>query len=1508
MDLGGWLRGLGLGQYETNFRDNKINADLLPRLTNDDLKDIGVSALGDRLQLLDAIAALVGATPPADIPASPSRSAPPKGPEVSAERRPITVMFCDLVGSTSLAAKLDPEDWRSLVNAYLDEASAAVTGLGGHVLKRLGDGLMVLFGYPRAQENDAERAVRAALAIQLSLAEINARNAGKGTPELVARIGLELGPVVVDASGEVFGEAPNVAARVQALAEAGSVLVTANVQRQVAGLFVAEEKGAHALKGVPAAVALYRIVRASGGGRRSGARALTPLVGREEDLALLMKRWERARSGQGRFVQIVGEPGIGKSRLIEEFHARLGGTPHTWVEWSSSQLLQNTALHPIAEWGRQRFGDSDTPAAQRLADLENTLKLIGLDPAEHAPLLAPVVDIPLPAGRAANLAPDELRRRQLASLIAWVLAGARSQAVALAFEDLHWADPTSLDLMQALAERGHQAPLFILATARPEFRPAWSLRSHHSVISLSPLDRADVALMVGELAARDALSKEVIEGVSERTGGVPLFIEEVTRLLLERGEAGGLQAIPPTLQQSLAARLDRLGEAREVAQIGAVLGQDFSYELLQAVGGVADPALQSALDRLVDADLLFVEGAGRQATYHFKHVLIQDAAYESLLKSRRQALHHRAAEILRDDPERAEAEPEIVAHHFTEAGLDDVAIEWWGKAGDQALRRSAFQEAIAHLGKAIAMADKAAGSASERGAKDALASGQRLKLHTDYGQAVMWSKGFAAEETKAAFARAAELTGNAGESSERLAAYYGQCSGLTTRGEMREAEETARTYLHEAEAAQNGPHAAHARCWLGLALLNQGKLSGAESALEPVLADWRPAPDGGQTVQDWIDPGVFAASLLAWGARTKGDLRRYRELSEQYLMRAAELGHVQTTAHADLMRTFLAVEDRDPAAALLSGERAVAFARERGMDFYVAFGEVWSAWARFRLSLPQADSAELRQAIADYAKTGNRHVLPGFLSLLAECEADAQNLDAASSAIEEALSRASETGQVAYALLHRVRGDILLKRDPVDPALAEDAYKAAIAVANEQGARTYGLQAALALAKLYQSTGRPAEGYAALAPALEGFAPAPEMPEIAEAQALLATLAETEEVKAAIALRERRLHLQTAYGQAVMYAKGFIADETKAAFARATELAANAGDFSERFAAAHGLWTFALVRGELESARRMASAFLREAEDAGRLVEASVARRGLAIISFNLGEFAEARTHCERALAACDPERDRETRERFSEDTGLTAMSWLASTVWQLGEVDRARELMEMANRRAAELGHVPSMAHPLQAKFFLEFQRGDAAAALAAAEALEALSRQHGMANWRAIAQMRVLSARCRLHDPPASATDLPPAFETLAEQGISGGWFSNALLAERALRAQDVDGALARIDEALALARQGEGRSDLPFAHLLRGEILLKRDPANPASTEEAFQTAIEIAREQNARSWGLRAALSLARLYQSTGRLTEAHGVLAPALEGFSPTPEMPEIAEAQALVTGLAQASA
>jgi class 3 adenylate cyclase len=584
-EIAEWLEKLGLGQYARRFAENDISFVILPDLTDQDLEKIGVASLGHRRLLLRSIADL-GRTEKSSSEPAAATAAPLVGPSGSApiettaasrtvsaavedagERRHLTVLFCDLVGSTGISAKLDAEEWRDLVRSYLDAASEAVTEMAGHVAKKLGDGLMALFGYPVAQENDAERAARAALSIQRALVEVNRKNAGAGKPALNARIGIEIGPVVIDAGGEIYGDAPNVAARVQALAEPGTVVVTARVQRQIAGLFVAEERGSHELKGVPEPVTLFRLVRASGGGRRAGQRNLTPLVGRDEEIAMLMRRWERARQGDGQMVLIVGEPGIGKSRLIEEFHARLRGTSHTWVEWSCSQLLQNTPLHPIAEWGRQRFGGPDLPAERQLSDLENTLALIKLDPAENVPLLAPLLDIPLPSERKPILAPEELRHRQLAALTNWVVAGARAQPIVLTLEDLHWADPTTLDVLRGIAERGALAPLFVLLTARPEFRPSWGSRSHHGAISLVPLDRHQVRHMVEELAARHALAKEVIEGVTACTGGVPLFIEEVTRLQLERGEQGGIQAIPPTLQQSLTARLDRLGPARSRAGV-----------------------------------------------------------------------------------------------------------------------------------------------------------------------------------------------------------------------------------------------------------------------------------------------------------------------------------------------------------------------------------------------------------------------------------------------------------------------------------------------------------------------------------------------------------------------------------------------------------------------------------------------------------------------------------------------------------------------------------------------------------------------------------------------------------------------------------------------------------------------------------------------------------------------------------------------------------------------------
>jgi tetratricopeptide (TPR) repeat protein len=569
--------------------------------------------------------------------------------------------------------------------------------------------------------------------------------------------------------------------------------------------------------------------------------------------------------------------------------------------------------------------------------------------------------------------------------------------------------------------------------------------------------------------------------------------------------------------------------------------------------------------------------------------------------------------------------------------------------------------------------------------------------------------------------------------------------------------------------------------------------------------------------------------------------------------------------------------------------------------------ELFAAWARGRLNDPATGVAEVKKTLATLVDQGSKLARELWETRLAELEAEAVGVESALARVNEALALTHQ-GECRYYLsfLHRVRGDLLLKRDPVEPSLAEEAFGAAIAVAKEQGARSYRLQAALRLAKLYRSTGRPVEAHAALAPALQGFSPTPEMPEIGEAQLLLGALAETEEVKAAEAQRQRRLHLQTAYGQAMMWAKGFSAEEASAAFSRATELAAKTDTFADRFAAGHFQWSFAYLRGELQSARELELSFLKEAEDTSRVVEAGVARRGLALACYQAADFLEARIHCERALEACDAKSERETQERFQDATGPLVVSVLAVTMWQLGEVERARELIEQANRRGSELGYGPSMAHPLMWRAHLEILRGDAAAALSASEALDALGRDRELPFLRTDAGLSAGWARGRLHDNAAGVEDLRRVLADRAHLGVRyNTWFYNGLLAELEAETLGAEHALARIDEAFALARQVENRCNLPFPHLLRGKLLLECDPSNPAPAEEAFQTAFEIAKQQGARSWGLRAALSLAKLYQSTNRPIEAHDVLVPALEGFASTPEMPEIAEAEALLATLAE---
>ena len=1115
MDIVVWLRSLGVGKYEAAFRENEIDETVLPSLTHETLKELGVTAVGHRLKLLDAIAALrndgsAEAPSPAVAPARPMAAAITQASVAEAavgERRHITVMFCDLVGSTSISAGLDAEEWRDLVGAYLNAASTAVMDMGGHVAKKLGDGLMALFGYPVAQENDAERAVRAALSIQRALVELNRTNAGAGKPSLNARIGIEIGPVVVDAAGEIYGDAPNTAARVQAMAEPGTVVVTAHVQRQTAGLFVAEERGSHQLKGMPEPVTLFRLVRASGGGRRAGQRHLTPLIGREEEIDLLMRRWKRARDGDGQLVLIVGEPGLGKSRLIEEFHAKLSETPHTWAEFSCSQLLQNTPLHPIADWGRQLFGSADTAAEKRLADLESTLALVKLDPLENATLLAPLLDIPLPADRALALPPEELRRRQLAALTNWWMTGARAQPAVVVVEDLHWADPTTLDLLRGLAERGARAPLFVLITARPEFRAPWGVRSHHSMISLAPLNRDQVQHMVGELAARHALPKEFVDGVTERTGGVPLFVEEVTRLLLERGEQSDIQAIPPTLQQSLMARLDRLGPAREVAQIGSVIGRDFSYALLRAVAGIDDTPLQAALDRLADADILLVQGLPPDADYRFKHALIQDAAYENLLKSRRLILHRRAGETLRDKfAGTAAAEPELPAYHFTQAGMTEAAIEWWGKAGERSLERSALAEAAQQFTRAL---DQIATLPSTPAMRR-----EQIKLQVALITPLIHIKGYSAPETKAAIERARLLLEEAdalGEPPEDPLLLFSVLYGVFVANVMAFNEVSRDIAAHTLELAEK-QSASFPRVLghnnLGGSSMFMGDIAEARAHLDQASALYDPVAHRPLATRFGEDQGVATLFLRSWALWLLGYPEAALRDTDGALKNARETGQIASVLIALHWTAVPLILCGNYSRATALAQELCALADEKGAPFWMVNGSL-NQGSLFALTGDPSNAVQMiTSGVTALRSMGLTLGIPRWLSYLAIAHADLGQINDARRCVGEALSTIETTKERWFeAEVNRVAGEIALKSPQPDAAKAEGYFERALEVVRQPQAKSWELRAAMSLARLWRDQGKVQQARELLAPVYGWFTEGFDTRDLKEARALLEELA-----------------------------------------------------------------------------------------------------------------------------------------------------------------------------------------------------------------------------------------------------------------------------------------------------------------------------------------------------------------------------------------------------------------
>jgi class 3 adenylate cyclase len=769
MDIGGWLRSLGLEKYEAVFRENEIDETVLRSLTHETLKELGVTAVGHRLKLLDAIAALRtdAATKPGSVDDVAAPAARGATPEDRAERRQVTVMFSDLVGSTALSARMDPEDLREVISGYQKCVSETVQRFGGFVAKYMGDGVLVYFGYPQAHEDDAERAVRAGLALIEAVGKLSS------VEPLPVRIGVGTGVVVVGdlvGSGEaqergVIGETPNLAARLQAGATPGTIAIDTTTHRLLGGLFEYRDLGGIDAKGFANRVQAYEVVRPSMVESRFEAlrTATTPLIGRDEEIDLLLRRWEQAKRGEGAVVLLSGEPGIGKSRIAQTFVERLGGEPHTRLRYFCSPHHQDSTLYPsVAQLERAAGFRREDTAEQRLAKLEAVLARGTNNLKEAVPLVADLMSIPtrdryLPL----ELTPQKRKEKTLHAQLAQVEGLAARQPVLMVWEDVHWSDPTTRESLDLLIDRVPTLRVLVILTFRPEFTPPWIGRPHVTMLTLNRLPRRQGAEIIAYVTGGKALPKEISDQIVDRTDGVPLFIEELTKSVVESGivtEAGDHYAlagpmlpmsIPTSLHASLLARLDGLAPTRDVAQIGAALGRAFSYELISAVAEMPQQKLEGVLDQLASAGLVFRRGVPPDAEYSFKHALVQDAAYSTLLRSRRQQLHARIATTLESRfPEVAAAEPAVLALHCTEAGLADKAVSYRLRAGQQGVARSAMGEPVSQLRKGLDLLANLPDDSRCR---------HELDLQITLAQALMASQHYAAPEVGQTYARARQL-------------------------------------------------------------------------------------------------------------------------------------------------------------------------------------------------------------------------------------------------------------------------------------------------------------------------------------------------------------------------------------------------------------------------------------------------------------------------------------------------------------------------------------------------------------------------------------------------------------------------------------------------------------------------------------------------------------------------------------------------------------------------------
>jgi len=1125
VDVGAWLRGLGLERYEPAFRENDVDAEVLPELAEADLEKLGVTSLGHRKRLLKAIAALRADAVSSPVPPTTGREAAEEHargrPAVGAERRQLTVMFVDLVGSTALSTRLDPEEMREVLRAYQNTVTGEIARLDGHVAKLMGDGVLAYFGWPRAHEDDAERAVRAGLAI----ADAVGRLATPAGAPLAVRVGIATGLVVVgDLVGEgaaqeeaVVGETPNLAARLQEAAAPNAVVVAEGTRRLLGEVFELSPLGRRPLRGFAAPVKAFRIGRERAADSRFEARRsgwLPPMVGRDQELALVLERWHQAAAGEGQAVLLVGEAGIGKSRLVRAaLDAVEGeGQEHVTLNYQCSPHHTGTALWPVIQQLRLRVagfapGDTEAPPLNRL---EALLRQGEEDPAGSVPLVATLLGLEVGDryGPPPELTPVQRRARTLAALADQFLGLAHRRGPALmVLEDAHWADPTTLELVGQTLDRIAGARVLMLLTSRPDNQPALGGHPLMTRLTLNRLGRGPTAAIVARLTQGRDLPPAVLGEIAARTDGVPLFVEELTKAVLEARALGPGVAVPASLHASLMARLDRVPGAKEVAQTAACIGREFAYPLLAAISAMPEAELRAVLERLAAAELVFARGEPPEASYAFKHALVRDAAHESLLKSRRQELHARTARALEGRfPEMVDATPELLAGHFAEAGLAGRAAHHWLRAAELAIERSANLEAIAHCEQAEVQLRTLPPSPEQAQAE--------LAVQLAKGAAVRAGQGYAAPEAERAFSRACELCDELADRIGLVHALRGLFAVYVTRSEWRDAVQVA-CRLGAAADGLDDPAALALRGFVeGTTRLYTGKPAEALRCFREGLCHCRDAGRDAHVRLSGRDTAALMLSrspctqMLAHSSYALLQLGRFDEARQGIraaLARAREQRHPGTLAFA--LRAacrFIELSRTDSERVDGAGELCT-LSVEHHLPHWAGVGRVLRGQDLLRRGAPAEAEAEIKAGLAAQQAVGSRLNLADYLALLAEARTAMGDLEVALASLDEAIEHTARCGERWYdAELNRARAGILhrLKRD----GDAATSLGRAIEIARGQGALLWELRATRDLAQLWRDQGKLGEARDLLVPVYGSFTEGFDTPDLREARTLLEEL------------------------------------------------------------------------------------------------------------------------------------------------------------------------------------------------------------------------------------------------------------------------------------------------------------------------------------------------------------------------------------------------------------------